>query len=277
MPEQEDLSIEDLKGKARAIRKNIIQVICHAGVGHAGGSLSATDLLTALYFKAMKVDPANPQWSERDRFILSKGHAASGLYCTLAERGYFPTSELFSFATIGSGFASHPTLGRVPGVEFSTGPLGQGLSGAVGIALGARLDKKDFRTWCMVGDGESQEGQVWEAALIAGHYKLDNLTVIFDYNKVQLSGTVPEVMDVAPVADKWRAFGWEVIECNGHDMGAVVEALGQAKKIKGKPGIVVAHTVKGKGVSFMEGRNEWHGKVPTEEQLCVAMLDIEAM
>lgn len=268
-------SVEEMEAKARAIRQHIVKVICNANVGHAGGSLSATDILTALYFKIMRIDPSNPDWSERDRFVLSKGHAATALYSTLAERGYLPVDELYTFATIDSQLQTHPALGKPAGVEFSTGPLGQGLSAAIGMALGAKLDGKDFRVYALLGDGEIQEGQIWEAAMFAAHHKVDNLTAILDYNCVQLSGRVCDIMEIAPVVDKWRAFGWRVFEVDGHSIRALIGTLQQAREVKGQPAILVAHTIKGKGVSFMEGKAEWHGKVPSEGQLCQALAELE--
>ena len=267
--------VRRLEGIANRIRCHVVRTISEAGAGHPGGSLSETDILAALYFHVMSVDPPRPHWEGRDRFILSKGHAAAGLYATLAERGYFLPELLQTFGRINSKLQVHPDMHLVPGIEISTGALGQGISVALGIALAARMDGDDFHVYCLIGDGESQEGQVWEAAEVAAHYKVDNLTVILDYNGVQLMGPVSEVLEVAPVADKWRSFGWAVVEIDGHDMRQIIDALESAKETKGKPCIVVAHTVKGKGVSYMEGKSAWHGKPPDEEQLAQALADLQ--
>jgi transketolase len=266
--------IHHLEEIARRVRCHVVRTISEAGVGHPGGSLSEADILTALYFRVMQVDPHRPEWGARDRFILSKGHGAAGLYATLAERGYFSCELLKTFGRIDSCLQVHPDMHMVPGIEISTGALGQGLSVALGIALAARMDGRSFRVYCLVGDGESQEGQVWEAAQTAAHYKLDNLTVILDYNGVQLMGPVSEVMEIAPLADKWRSFNWAVTEIDGHNMRQIITALESAKEIKGKPCVVIAHTVKGKGVSYMEGEAAWHGKPPNKEQLARAMVDL---
>ena len=275
MSELSEREIRRLEEIARRIRCHIVRTISEAGVGHPGGSLSEADILTALYFHVMRVDPQHPDWEDRDRFVLSKGHGAAGLYATLAERGYFSPELLKTFGRINSPLQVHPDMHMLPGIEISTGALGQGLSVALGIALAARMDGKTFHVYCLIGDGESQEGQIWEAAEAASHYKVDNLTVILDYNRVQLMGPVSEVMEVAPVADKWRSFGWAVIEIDGHDMQQIINALESAKEIKGKPCIVVAHTVKGKGVSYMEGKSAWHGKAPNKEQLAQALAELQ--
>lgn len=276
MPGVSEAEIKRLTETARTVRCDIVRTVSHAGAGHPGGSLSAADILTALYFHVMHVDPQNPDWAKRDRFILSKGHGAAGLYSTLAERGFFSTELLKTFGRINSRLQVHPDMHMVPGVEISSGALGQGLSVALGIAMAARLDGRAFRVYCLVGDGESQEGQIWEAAMAAAHYRVDNLTAILDYNNVQLLGPVNEVMDVAPVPEKWRSFGWEVIEIDGHDMRQIIDALESAQQVKDKPCMIVAHTVKGKGVSYMEGQAAWHGKAPTEEQLAQAMAELES-
>jgi transketolase len=271
LSEQEIYHLERI---ARRIRCHVVRTISEAGAGHPGGSLSEADILTALYFHVMRVDPQRPDWEDRDRFVLSKGHGAAGLYAILTERGYFSPELLKTFGRINSALQVHPDMHMIPGIEISTGALGQGLSAALGIALAARLDGKTFHVNCLIGDGESQEGQIWEAAEAAAHYKVDNLTVILDYNGVQLMGPVSEIMEVAPVADKWRSFNWAVMEVDGHDMRQIITALETAREIKGKPCIVVAHTVKGKGVSYMEGKSAWHGKSPNEEQLARALADL---
>ncbi|MBC7262521.1 MAG: transketolase, partial [Chloroflexi bacterium] len=229
---------------------------------------------TALYFHVMKIDPKRPDWEERDRFVLSKGHGAAGLYATLAERGFFPIDWLKTFGRIDSRLQVHPDMHLVPGVEVSTGALGQGLSVALGMALAARLDGKRIHVYCLIGDGENQEGQIWEAAEAAAHYKVDNLTVILDYNGVQLMGPLKEVMEIAPIADKWRSFNWAVMEVNGHDMRQLITALETIREVKGQPHIVIAHTIKGKGVSYMEGQSAWHGKAPNQEQLAQALAEL---
>lgn len=266
--------IEELKGKAREIRKHIIEMTCKAGSGHPGGSLSAADIVTALYFNELRLDPARPDWPDRDRFVLSKGHAAPVLYAALAERGYFPVEELMTLRKLGSRLQGHPDMRKVPGVEMSTGSLGQGLSAANGMAIAARLDKKDYRVYALLGDGEIQEGQVWEAAMAAAHYKLDNVTAFLDHNGFQIDGPVREVMSPEPVADKWRAFGWHVIAVDGHDLKQILDALDEAKTIKGKPTMIVAETVKGKGVSFMEHQVGWHGVAPKPEEMEKALAEL---
>jgi len=267
--------IKKLNDIARDIRRDIVKTIGSAQVGHIGGSLSAVDILTVLYFHILRIDPHNPQWEERDRFILSKGHGAAALYSTLAKRGYFSSKLLDTFGKINSRLQVHPDMHKVPGIEISTGALGQGLSVAIGMALGAKLEHKDIRVYVLIGDGESQEGQIWEGAMSAAHYKLSNLTAILDYNRVQLLGPVSEVMEVSPLADKWRTFGWEVIEVDGHNISQIIESLEKTKKIKNKPSIIIAHTIKGKGVSFMEGKASWHGKAPNKEEMEKALKELE--
>lgn len=274
MSDLSEQEIQHLQGIAKRIRCYTVRTISEAGAGHVGGSLSEADILTALFFRVMRLDPRRPDWGERDRFILSKGHGAAGLYATLAERGYFSPELLKTFGRIDSTLQVHPDMHMVPGVEVSTGALGQGISVALGVALAARLDGRAFHVYCLIGDGENQEGQVWEAAQTAAHYKVDNLTVILDYNRVQLFGTLDEIMEIAPIVDKWRSFGWHVVEIDGHDIGQIIEALGLAKGIKGQPCILIAHTVKGKGVSYMEGKSAWHGKPPNEAQLAQALADL---
>jgi len=262
-----------LETRAKSIRRRIVTMISHAQVGHPGGSLSAADILTALYFHVLRVDPARPDWPERDRFILSKGHAATALYATLAERGFFPVEWLDTFGQINSRLQVHPDMHKVPGVEVSTGALGMGLSVGLGMALAAQADGLPTHVYVLLGDGENQEGQVWEAVMAGGHYRPPNLTAIVDYNKVQLVGLLSEVMELAPLAEKWRAFGWQVLEIDGHDMSAIVGALEEARD-DGEPTVVIAHTVKGKGVSFMEGKAAWHGRPPNAEELAWALEEL---
>jgi len=267
--------IHRLEEIAKRVRCHVVRTISEAGVGHPGGSLSEADILAALYFHVMQIDPQRPTWEARDRFILSKGHGAVGLYAILAERGYFPLDLLSTFGRINSRLQVHPDMHKLPGVEVSTGALGQGLSVALGIALAARLGGRALHVYCLIGDGENQEGQVWEAAEAAAHHKVDNLTVILDNNGVQLMGPLGEIMSMEPLADKWRSFNWAVFETDGHDMREIIAALELAKEIKGKPSIVIAHTVKGKGVSYMEGQSAWHGKSPNEEQLAQALAELQ--
>ena len=267
--------IKWLEDTARDIRCSVLTMVKEAEVGHIGGSLSVTDILVSLYFKVLKVDPENPRWPDRDRLVVSKGHCAAALYSTLAERGFFPKEELKTFGMINSNLQVHPDKTKVPGIEASTGALGQGLSIGLGMALAARLDKRDYHTFVILGDGEIQEGQIWEAAMFAAHYKLDNLTAILDLNNVQLTGNVSEIMGIAPVADKWRAFGWKVLEIDGHDFKQIIESLGKAKENKGKPTIIVAHTTKGKGVSFMQNSCSWHGKVPSDKEYIKAIEELK--
>ena len=242
--------------------------------GHPGGSLSVTDILQVLYFETMNVDAARPDAPDRDRFVLSKGHAAPALYATLAEKGYFPEEELWHLRQCGAMLQGHPDMKHTPGVDMSTGSLGQGLSAANGMALAAKLDKSARRVYAVCGDGELQEGQIWEAAMSAGHYKLDNLTVFVDHNKLQIDGTNDEVMSVMPIAEKFRAFGWNAVEIDGHDYDAIRGALTAARAAVGKPTVIVAETVKGKGVSFMENQVGWHGKAPNEEQCALAVREL---
>lgn len=274
-------SLDDLRRKSVEARKLIVQAIHHAGAGHLGGPLSATDLLIALYFDQMNVDPGHLDWPRRDRFILSKGHSSIALYTVLAMRGYFPIEELKTFDAAHSRLQGHPDMHALPGLEMSTGSLGQGLSPGVGMALGAKLRGDDFHTWVMLGDGEIQEGQIWEAAFTAARYGLDNLTAILDYNGLpqfgwpQAGGFTRETPIDDPDA-KFRAFGWHVIECDGHDQASIRDALDAAQAWTGQPVCVVAHTVKGKGVSFMEGDFNWHAKVPSDQQLADALGELDA-
>jgi transketolase len=247
-----------LRAKANRLRQRVITTLGAAGGGHVGGSLSAADLLTALYSGVLRVDPRNPRWEDRDRFILSKGHAGVALYCALAEAGFFSPDLLSTFNTYGSPLGTHPDMRKIPGVDMSAGALGHGLSVGVGMAIAGRLAKKEYRVFVMLGDGEICEGSVWEAAMAAGHYHLDRLVAIVDYNRLSLDGPLEKVMELEPLADKWRAFGWGVREIDGHDMEAVTQALGALPVAEGRPSVILAHTTKGKGVSFCESVPAWH-------------------
>lgn len=259
--------IKQLEETARRLRVDIVKTLHSSQSGHTGGSLSAIDMVTALYFHEMKHDPANPSWPGRDRFVLCKGHAAPALYVALAAAGYFPKEDLMMLRRLGSHLQGHPDSKQTPGVEVCTGSLGQGLSMANGMALGLRLDGSANRVYALLGDGELQEGQVWEAAMAAGHFKLDNLCALIDVNRLQIDGEVEKVMNVEPVTDKFRAFGWNVLDIDGHDMAAIVDALAQAAEAKGRPTAIVARTVKGKGVSFFENKASYHGVAPSDEEL----------
>ena len=263
-----------LKEKAKVIRRHIVTMLGEAGSGHPGGSLSAADIVTALYFDVMNICPDDPYWPDRDRFVLSKGHAAPVLYAALAERGYFDVSELSTLRKLKSRLQGHPDMKKLPGVEMSTGSLGQGLSAANGMALAAKIDDKKFRIYVLIGDGEIQEGQIWEAAMSAAHYKLDNLIAFLDYNGLQIDGCTKDVMCVEPVADKWVAFGWKVIEIDGNDIEQVLNAVEDAKKTPGKPTMIISKTVKGKGVSYMENNPDWHGKAPKPEEVEKALKEL---
>lgn len=258
--------ISFLKEKAKEIRRSIVSMICAAKSGHPGGSLSATDILTALYFSEMNIDSANPKMEGRDRFVLSKGHAAPGLYATLAERGFFPKEELDTLRKFGTKLQGHPDMKKLSGIEISTGSLGQGLSVANGMALNAKIYGENYRVFAILGDGEVQEGQIWEAAMTAAHYKLNNLCVFLDHNDLQIDGNVSQIMGIEPIADKWKTFGWNVIEIDGHNFEEIFDALDKAKACENKPTMVVAKTVKGKGVSFMENVCGFHGVAPTVEE-----------
>jgi len=258
--------VAELAARAKNIRRHILEMVTAAKSGHPGGSLSATDIMVTLYFAVMNVDPSRPNNPDRDRFVLSKGHAAPVLYATLAEKGFIPKEELMTLRKIDSRLQGHPDMKSVPGVDMTTGSLGQGLSAANGMALAARLDGRNYRVYAMLGDGELEEGQVWEAAMFAAHYKLDNLTAFVDFNGLQIDGPVNEVMSPLPIPEKWRAFGWHVIEIDGHDYQAIYDAVQTARMIKGKPTMIVAHTIKGKGVCAMENVVDWHGKAPTQEE-----------
>ncbi|MFA5839361.1 MAG: transketolase [Candidatus Margulisiibacteriota bacterium] len=261
-----------LEKRANQLRQHIIKMICAAASGHPGGSLSAADIITVLYFHQMQHDPKKPTWQDRDRFVMSKGHAAPVLYAALAEAGYFSVEYLKTLRRLGSSLQGHIDMLSLPGIEMSTGSLGQGLSAANGMALAGRLDKKDYQVYCLMGDGECQEGQIWEAAMTSSHYKLDNLTAIVDHNKHQIDGKVEDIKNLNPFGDKWKAFGWHVISCNGHKIADLISAFEKAKATKGKPTVIIADTVKGKGVAFMEERPlDFHGKAPTKDEESAAL------
>ncbi len=267
-----------VQAKAARMRRDIVEMIASAGSGHPGGSLSAADIVATLYFGgALTHDPARPDWSERDRFVLSKGHAAPVLYAALAEAGYFSRDHLKTLRKLGSILQGHPDCKKTPGVEVSTGSLGQGLSIANGIALGLRLDHSPARVYCLLGDGELQEGQVWEAAMFAAHNNLSNVTAIVDHNGLQIDGACDDVLSVGDIDRKFSAFGWQVFEADGHDPSAIIDRLDEAASIKGAPSVVVCRTVKGKGVSFMEGLCDWHGKAPSAEQTVQACDEIATL
>ena len=268
-------SIAEPPGMAKKIRRDIVNMISTAGSGHPGGSLSAVEILTALYFNVLRHNPGDPRWADRDRFILSKGHAAPVLYATLAASGYLPEAELCTIRKIDSRLQGHPECGLTPGVEMSGGALGQGLSFGIGVTLAARLNNKNYRTYVLLGDGECDEGQVWEAAMAAAHFKLDKLTAIVDHNGIQLDGWNKDIMNVEPLAQKWQSFGWNTIEVDGHDIVQVIAALEKAQKMAGKPSVIVARTVKGKGVSFMENNPDFHGKAPNAEETKIAIKELE--
>ena len=258
------------------VRMGVIEGVHGAKAGHPGGSLSAADLFTYLYFKEMKIDPKNPRWEDRDRFVLSKGHTAPGLYAALANRGFFPVEDLPTLRHIDSYLQGHPNMNTVPGIDMSTGSLGQGVSTAVGMALAAKITGKDYRTYTLLGDGEIQEGQVWEAFMSAAHYKLDNLLVIIDNNGLQIDGAVADVMSPYPIDEKMRAFGFNVICINGNDLDEIDAAFLAARNCKGKPTAIVMKTTKGKGVSYMENKAGWHGKAPNDEEYEIAMSELKA-
>lgn len=268
-------SVAEMEAIAKRLRRDIITMIGKAGSGHPGGSLSAVEILTTIYFKVMKHKPQDPHWAERDRFILSKGHAAPALYATLAECGYFPVEELLTLRQMDSRLQGHTDMTRTPGVEMSAGALGQGLSFAIGVALAGRLNAKDYRTYVLLGDGECDAGQVWEAAMSAAHFKVDNLVAIVDKNGLQLDGWTHDIMNLDPFPAKWQAFGWQLIEVDGHSIPQLLQAFDKAKKVKGQPTVIIAHTIKGKGVSFMENNNDFHGKAPNAEQVKLALKELE--
>jgi transketolase len=269
--------IRALQTRAQQYRKTILQMIVQAGSGHPGGSLSAIDIVTALYFHQMRHDPGNPSWPDRDRFVLSKGHACPAWYAVLAACGYFDTEHLWTLRHVGSLLQGHPDMTRTPGVDMSTGSLGLGFSAAVGMALAGKRDGRPYRVYALLGDGELQEGSVWEGAMFAAHYALDNLTAIVDRNGLQQTGPTEERIRLDPLADKWRAFGWDVQEIDGHDMGAIVAALDRAKSVADRPQAIVARTVKGKGVSFLEGVVGFHGKALTRDELDQALAELDGL
>ena len=267
------MKIENLSKIAFNIRKSIIEMIYTASSGHPGGALSCADILTALYFSEMKVD--SPEDENRDRLVLSKGHASAALYATLAEKGFLPREDLVGFRNINSYLQGHPDRKKIAGVDMSTGSLGQGLSVANGMGLAGKLDNKDYRVYCIMGDGEIEEGQIWEAAMTASHYKLDNLCAIVDNNNLQIDGKITEVMNPTPIDEKFKSFGFQVININGHEMDEILKAFEQAKMVKGKPTAIIAKTIKGKGVSFMENQAGWHGKAPNEEEYKMATQEFQ--
>ncbi len=269
-----NLDLESLKKKATVLRCDILETLQLAGSGHPGGSLSAVEIMLALYGYAMNHNPQDPKWDGRDRLIVSKGHVSPVVYVTLANFGYFPKEELKTFRKFGARLQGHVHT-KVPGVEFNTGSLGHGLSYANGIGLAARMRGKDFKTYCLMGDGEIQEGSVWEAAMTSAHHKIDNVCAIVDYNKVQENGPTKEIKDLEPLTDKWVAFGWNVLTVDGHNIQELAHAFDTFKSTKGKPTVVIANTAKGKGVSFMEGKCAWHGKAPNQEQLTAALGELK--
>jgi transketolase len=268
-------SLEELQTIAKRVRRDIIEMIGAAGSGHPGGSLSAVEIVVQLYFDFMRLDPKNPKWPLRDRFILSKGHAAPVLYSVMAEAGFTPKDQLNTLRKLGSIYQGHPDVRFLPALEASTGSLGEGLSLGLGMGLADRLDGRPNRTYVMLGDGETQEGQIWESAMSGPFHKVDNVVAIVDYNGIQLDGFVKDIMDVAPLAAKWRAFNWHTIEINGHDFPAVRQALEEAQATKGRPTCIVAHTIKGKGVSFMENNPKFHGTAPTAAEVQLALQELQ--
>lgn len=263
-----------LKQTAKEIRKSIVEEVYSAQSGHPGGALSCADILTVLYFNQMNISPERRNDPDRDRLVLSKGHASAALYATLAQRGYFSKDDLKNFRKIGSFLQGHPDMKKVPGVDMSTGSLGQGLSVANGMAISSKMDKRGFRVYCILGDGELEEGQIWEAAMSAVHYKLDNLCVIVDNNKLQIDGKVSEVMSVAPIKEKFESFGFETFEVNGNNIDELITVIQKTKTVKGKPSVIIADTIKGKGISFMENQVGWHGKAPKQEEYEIAINEI---
>jgi len=268
-------SVAGMEAIAKRLRRHIITMTGKAGSGHPGGSLSAVEILTTLYFGVLRHKPSDPQWADRDRFILSKGHAAPLLYATLAECGYFPVDELLTLRQMDSRLQGHTDRTVTPGVEMSAGALGQGLSFAIGVALAGRLNAQDYRVYVLLGDGECDEGQVWEGAMAAAHFKVDNLVAIVDNNGQQIDGWNRDVMNLDPFLGKWQAFGWHVIEVDGHDLAQLTEAFDQARPVKGQPTVIIAHTIKGKGVSFMENNPDFHGKAPNAEEVKIALKELE--
>ncbi|NLL30686.1 MAG: transketolase [Clostridiales bacterium] len=267
-------NIEELKEISKTLRGDIVSMLTESKSGHPGGSLSIADILAILYFKEMNIDPKNPKDENRDRFVLSKGHAAPALYSTLARRGYFDPKELNTLRKIDSRLQGHPSMKSLPGIDMSTGSLGQGISAAVGMALAGKLDKKDYRVYSILGDGELEEGEVWEAAMSAAHYKLDNLTAFVDFNGLQIDGDITKVMNPSPIDKKFEAFGWNVLTIDGHNYEEIIDAIEKARNCKGKPTMIICKTIKGKGVSFMENEAAWHGNAPSKEQCEQALAEI---
>jgi transketolase len=276
LPMHDESKIKELIRIAKDLRKQSLRMITNSGAGHPGGSLSVADIIAVLYFHEMRVDPKNPNWGERDRLVLSKGHASPPLYVALAMRGFFGEEHLMTFDFVDSILQGHPDMKKTPGIDMSSGSLGQGLSCAQGIALGGKLLRKQFRVYVILGDGECQEGQVWEAAMSAPVFKLDNLTAIIDYNQVQLASKLEDSIPLEPIADKWKSFGWNVITIDGHKIQEILSAIDEAKACKGKPSVIIARTIKGRGVSFMEHKFEWHAKAPTPEELQRALSELDA-
>lgn len=269
------LDSKSLEERSKIIRRHIVRMLAKAGSGHPGSSLSTVDLLVTLFYNKLRHNPQQPSWPERDRFVLSKGHGCPALYAVLAEMGYFSVDKLDTLRQFGSILQGHPCMKTTPGIEISGGSLGQGLSVGLGMSLAAKLDKKDYRAYVMLGDGEIEEGQVWEAAMAASHYKADNLCAIIDQNGLQIDGFIHEIMSSLPIPDKWLGFGWHVIEINGHDYNAILSAYDEAEKVKGKPTVIVAKTIKGKGVSFMENQVDWHGKAPSKDEAERALAELK--
>jgi transketolase len=269
------LSDAELLEKAKTLRRHIVSMVAKAKSGHPGGSLSAVEIVTALYFRELRHNPQNLTWADRDRFILSKGHAAPVLYAALAECGYIPVEELDTLRQLDSRLQGHTDMDITPGVEMSAGSLGQGLSFSIGVALAGRLDKRDYWIYALLGDGECDEGQVWEAAMAAAHFKVDRLIAFIDHNGLQIDGWNKDIMNLEPLPDKWRAFGWHVIEIDGNDMSQVLGAIDSAKKVTGQPKMIIAHTIKGKGVSYMENNVDFHGKAPNDEELKQALKELQ--
>lgn len=272
--EEFECTVKALEERARTVRQHIIEMTHEAGSGHPGGSLSATDILVTLYFHIMKHDPGNPDWPDRDRLVMSKGHGAPALYACLAEAGYLPVEELITLRKLGSRLQGHPSMRHLPGIDMSTGSLGQGLPAAIGMALGGRLDRRDYYVYAILGDGEINEGSIWEAAMAASHYNVDHVIAFLDLNRLQIDGECAQIMCSAPLKEKWESFGWSVIPVNGHDIGEIIRAVNQAKANEKKPSIIIANTIKGKGVSFMEGSVHFHGKTPNDEQYAIAMREL---
>jgi len=271
---QKTSNATELAAICKRMRREFIEMITAAKSGHPGGSLSATEIVVTLFFDVMRHDPANPKWKDRDRFILSKGHCCPVLYAVMAECGYCPKDQLMTLRKLGSMYQGHPDVRFLPSLEASTGSLGEGLSMGIGMALAAKLDHSPSRSYVVLGDGEIQEGQIWEAAMFGAFHKVDNLVAIVDYNRIQLDGFVKDIMDLEPLVDKWRGFGWHVIELDGHDIAALQRAFAEAETVKGKPTVLIAHTIKGKGVSFMENNPKFHGQAPTPDECARALAEL---